>query len=161
MTSRGTPNGQNTQLLNGVNVNDPAAQGFSMNYYIPSAFENVQVSTGAQDIAVGTGGILINMVTKSGTNRFSGQALQTYQGEKTEDSNITQKFLNAGLRPNGNSTALITNTNVQGGGPLVRNKLFYFGSFNYQATHVKVRCFRRSSLLHRIAAQGHEQRRLH
>src|SRR6185503_19398828 len=70
MSARGTPNAQNTQLLNGVNVNDPAAQGFSMNYYIPSAFENIQVSTGAQDIAVGTGGVLINMVTKSGTNTF-------------------------------------------------------------------------------------------
>src|SRR5205085_2311981 len=28
LSSRGTPNAQNTQLLNGVNVNDPAAQGF-------------------------------------------------------------------------------------------------------------------------------------
>lgn len=141
MSSRGTPNAQNTQLLNGVNVNDPAAQGFTMNYYIPSAFENIQVSTGAQDISVGTGGILINMVTKSGTNRFSGQALQTYQGARTEGSNINTTFLNAGLRPNGNSTALITNSNVQAGGPLMKNKLFYFGSWNFQATHVKVPLF--------------------
>src|SRR6267142_133371 len=40
MSSRGTPNGQNTQMLNGVNVNDPAAQGFAMSYYIPTVFEN-------------------------------------------------------------------------------------------------------------------------
>jgi carboxypeptidase family protein/TonB-dependent receptor-like protein len=141
MTARGTPNGQNTQLLNGVNVNDPAAQGFSMNYYIPSAFENVQVSSGAQDISVGTGGILINMVTKSGTNRFSGMGLQTYQSDKTEATNIDASLQSAGLRPLANSTALITNTNLQAGGPLVQNKLFYFGSFNYQATHVNVAGF--------------------
>jgi hypothetical protein len=30
LSARGTPNGQNTQVLNGVNVNDPAAQGFAM-----------------------------------------------------------------------------------------------------------------------------------
>ena len=58
-TSRGTPNAQNTQMLNGVNVNDPSAQGFSMNYYDPSSFENIQVSSGAQDIAVGTAGVFI------------------------------------------------------------------------------------------------------
>src|SRR4029078_11859942 len=138
MSARGTPNAQNTQLLNGVNVNDPAAQGFSMNYYIPSAFENIQVSSGAQDISVGTGGVFINMVTKSGTNSFSGQALQTYQGKRTQSNNVDQDLLNAGFRPDSNSTELITNTNVQAGGPLLHNRLFYFGSANYQATHVKV-----------------------
>jgi hypothetical protein len=138
LSSRGVPNAQNTQLLNGVNVNDPAAQGFSMNYYIPSAFENIQVSSGAEDISVGTGGVFINMVTKSGTNYFSGQALQTYQGKATQSSNVDSTLLNAGFRPDSNSTSLISNTNVQAGGPLIANKLFYFGSFNFQATHVKV-----------------------
>ncbi|HET7694731.1 MAG TPA: TonB-dependent receptor [Vicinamibacterales bacterium] len=138
MSARGTPNAQNTQLLNGVNVNDPAAQGFSMNYYIPSAFENIQVSTGAQDISVGTGGVFINMVTKSGTNRFTGQGLQTYQGKRTQSKNIDRDLLLAGFRPDANSTELISNSNFQAGGPLLQNRLFYFGSVNYQATHVKV-----------------------
>ena len=138
MTARGTPNAQNTQLLNGVNVNDPAAQGFSMNYYIPSAFENIQVSTGAQDISIGTGGVLINMVTKSGTNAFRGEVLQTYQGKRTQSNNVDSTLLNAGFRPDANSTELITNSNVQIGGPVLKNKMFFFGSANYQATHVKV-----------------------
>src|SRR5436190_1440444 len=109
-----------------------------MNYYVPTVFEDVQVSTGAQDISVGTGGILINMVTKSGTNRFSGSALQTYQSKNTQSDNIDDALKQAGLRPNANATDLITNSNFQAGGPLVQNKLFYFGSINYQATHVSV-----------------------
>src|SRR5262249_39592427 len=127
MSARGTPNGQNTQLLNGVNVNDPAAQGFSMNYYIPSAFENIQVSTGAQDISVGTGGVLINMVTKSGTNAIRGLALQTYQGKRTQGQNVDTALLNAGFRPDSNSTELISNSNFQMGGPIMKNKMFFFG----------------------------------
>ncbi len=138
LSARGTPNAQNTQVLNGVNVNDPAAQGFAMYYYVPTTLENIQVSTGGQDIAVGTGGVFINMVTKSGTNRFSGMALQTYQGAPTQSSNIDEPLLQAGLRPDANSTELLTNTNVQAGGPLLRNRVFYFGTFNYQATHVNV-----------------------
>jgi hypothetical protein len=141
LSARGTPNAQNTQMLNGVNVNDPAAQGFAMYYYVPTTLENVQVSTGAQDIAVGTGGVFINMVTKSGTNRFSGFALQTYQGRATQSRNVDSELRQAGIRPDANSTEILTNTNFQVGGPLVRNKLFYFGTFNFQATHIKVPSF--------------------
>lgn len=141
-TSRGTPNAQNTQMLNGVNVNDPSAQGFSMNYYDPSSFENIQVSSGAQDISVGTAGVFINMVTKSGTNKFSGQALFTCQGNckiaKTQANNIDAPLLNAGFRSESNAVDYITNSNAQLGGPLLKNKLFFFGSFNYQPTHVNV-----------------------
>jgi Carboxypeptidase regulatory-like domain/TonB-dependent Receptor Plug Domain len=141
MSARGTPNAQNTQMLNGVNVNDPAAQGFSMNYYIPSAFENIQVSTGAQDIAVGTGGVFINMVTKSGTNQYTGQGLQTYQGRPTQSENVDAPLLQSGFRPDANSTELITNSNAQMGGPILKNKMFFFGSLNYQATNIKVAGF--------------------
>jgi hypothetical protein len=138
LSARGTPNAQNTQMINGVNVNDPAAQGFAMYYYVPTTLENIQVSSGAQDIGVGTGGVFINMVTKSGTNRYTGSALQTYQGRSTQSTNVDTELRQAGLRPDANSTELINNTNVQVGGPLVQNKLFFFGTFNFQATHVKV-----------------------
>jgi|SoiMethySBSTD1v2_1073268.scaffolds.fasta_scaffold11922_4 hypothetical protein len=138
MTARGTPNGQNTQMLNGVNVNDPAAQGFAMIYYTPSTFENIQVSSGAQDISVGTGGIFMNMVTKSGTNRLSGMGLQTYQGQETQWDNIDTALKNQGFRPEANAVDYITNTNGQVGGPIKKNKVFFFASGNYQSTHVNV-----------------------
>jgi hypothetical protein len=141
MSARGTPNGQNTQMLNGINVNDPAAQGFAMYYYVPTTLENVQVSTGAQDISVGTGGVFINMVTKSGSNRLSGFALQTYQGRGTQSRNVDDGLRQSGIRPDANSTELVNNTNFQIGGPLISSKLFYFGTFNFQATHVKVPSF--------------------
>lgn len=137
-TARGTPNSQNVQLLNGVNVGDPAAIGYSMNYYDPSSFQNIQVSSGAQDISMGTSGVVINMVTKSGTNVFAGQFLQTYQGDNTQWDNIDTTLKNAGFRPDANGVHYITNTNGQAGGPLVKNKMFYFGSLNFQPTHVRV-----------------------
>jgi hypothetical protein len=138
MTARGTPNAQNTQMLNGVNVNDPAAQGFSMTYYTPATFENIQVSSGSQDITVGTLGVFMNMVTKSGTNHNSGMGLQTYQGGPTQWDNIDTTLKNQGLRPEANAVDYIVNSNGQFGGPIKKNSLFYFGSLNYQATHVNV-----------------------
>jgi hypothetical protein len=137
-TSRGTPNSQNVQLVNGVNVGDPAAIGFSMNYYEPATFENVQVTTGAQDISMGTSGTLINMVTRSGTNRFGGQFGGTYQGKPTQWDNVDEGLKRAGFRPEAQAVDYISNANVQAGGPLVQNRLFYFGNLNNQQTHVNV-----------------------
>src|SRR5688500_16894030 len=137
-TSRGTPNAQNVQLVNGVNVGDPAAIGFSMNYYEPATFENVQVTTGAQDISMGTSGTLINMVTRSGTNQFSGQTGGTYQGKPTQWDNVDETLKQAGFRPEAQAVDYISNANVQAGGPLVQNRLFYFGNLNNQQTHVNV-----------------------
>jgi hypothetical protein len=137
-TARGTPNAQNVQLINGSNVGDPAAIGFSMNYYDPNSFENIQVSTGSQDISMGTSGVVVNLVSKSGTNVFSGLGLYTYQGDKTQWDNIDPTLKAQGFRPNANAVDYITNTNVQAGGPAIKNKLFYFGSLNFQPTHVRV-----------------------
>ena len=138
LSARGTSNSQNTQMLNGVNVGDPAAIGFAGYYYDPSAFEDIQIQSGAQDISVPTSGVFINMVTKSGTNRVSGATLVTYQGEGTQWDNIDDTLKHQGLRPNANAVKFITNANFNVGGPLRKNKLFYFGSFNDQRTHVNV-----------------------
>lgn len=144
MTSRGVPNGQNTQMLNGVNVNDPAAQGFSMNYYVPAALDNIQVSTAAEDISIGTAGVFINMVTKSGSNHFGGSAMATCQGKcgvNTQGSNVDTSQQDLGIRAGSNGTNILTNTNFQIGGPILRNKLFFFDSTNFQAIHVGVTAF--------------------
>jgi hypothetical protein len=136
ITARGTGNGQNTQMLNGVNVGDPAAIGFAGYYYDPSSFQDIQVSSGANDISAPTGGVLINMVTKSGTNRLSGQVLDTYQGKHTQWDNIDSTLQQNGVRPHGAAVDYIKNFNLNAGGPILKNKVFYFGALNDQRTAV-------------------------
>jgi hypothetical protein len=136
ITARGTGNDQNTQMLNGVNVGDPAAIGFAGYYYDPSSFQDIQVSSGANDITAPTGGVLINMVTKSGSNRLTGQVLDTYQGKKTQWDNIDASLQQNGVRPKGAAVDYIKNFNVNAGGPIVKNKVFYFAAVNDQRTAV-------------------------
>jgi hypothetical protein len=136
ITARGTGNGQNIQMLNGVNVDDPAAIGFAGYYYDPSALQDIQISSGANDITVPTGGVLINMVSKSGTNRFTGQVLDTYQGKSTQWDNIDADLQQLGIRPNGSAVDYIKNFNLQAGGPILKNRLFYFAALNDQRTAV-------------------------
>ena len=137
-TSRGTGSAQNVQMVNGVNVGDPGAIGASMNYYEASTFENVQVTTGAQDISMGTSGTLINMVTRSGSNRFAGQFLSTYQGKGTQWDNIDENLKLKGFRPEAQAVGYISNVAGQAGGPILANRLFYFANLQEQRTHVNV-----------------------
>ena len=53
-------------------ITDMAANGASPTYFDFDAFEEINVSTGGDDLKVATGGIGINFVTKRGTNAFHG-----------------------------------------------------------------------------------------
>jgi hypothetical protein len=69
----------------------------------------VQVSTGAHDITVPTGGVFLNMVTKSGGNHWAGTGTLTWLSDSTQarnDHNPTlQKY---GIRPDSNTATKVS-----------------------------------------------------
>lgn len=60
--------------VDGVNVTDQAAVGASPSYYDFGAIEEIQVTTGGNDVSQMTGGVGINIVTKRGSNDIKGSA---------------------------------------------------------------------------------------
>ena len=136
--ARGTSSAQNSQYLNGINVGDPAAIGAAGYYYDYDAFEDIQVSTGAHDITVPTSGVFLNMVTKSGGERWAGRSTFTWLGDATQSQNIDDELLRYGFRPNTNEVDFVSDINVSGGGPLIARRLRMFGSFRDWRVHVNV-----------------------
>jgi hypothetical protein len=136
--ARGTTSGQNSQYLNGINVGDPAAIGAAGYYYDFDAFEEIQVSTGAHDITVPTSGVFLNMVTKSGGDRWAGKGTFTWLGDSTQTQNIDDELLRYGFRADTNSVDFVSDVNVSGGGPLIERKLRMFASFRDWRVHVNV-----------------------
>ena len=138
-SARGTTSAQNTSFLNGVNVGDPAAIGAAGFYYDIDAFDDIQVSTGAHDITVPTSGVFLNMITKTGGSRWNGGTTFTWTGDSLQGRNdhdpILQKY---GFRPDGNTSDFVSDINVSAGGPLVQNKLRFFGSFRDWRVHQNV-----------------------
>ena len=138
-SARGTTSGQNTSFLNGVNVGDPAAIGAAGFYYDFDAFDDIQVSTGAHDITVPTSGVFLNMITKTGGNKWNGGATFTWTGDSLQGRNDTDPTLQKyGFRPDGNTSDFVSDVNVTAGGPLVQNKLRFFGSFRDWRVHQNV-----------------------
>jgi hypothetical protein len=138
-SARGTASAQNTSFLNGINVGDPAAIGAAGFYYDFDAFDDIQVSTGAHDITVPTSGVFLNMITKTGGNRWNGSTTFTYTNDGLQGRNDTDPTLQKyGFRPGGNTSDFVSDINVAAGGPLVQNKVRFFGSFRDWRVHQNV-----------------------
>src|SRR5205085_5525760 len=119
-SARGTNSSQNTSFLNGVNVGDPAAIGAAGFYYDIDAFDDIQVSTGAHDITVPTSGVFLNMITKTGGNKWNGSTTLTWLGSSTQARNDHDPaFQRYGIRPDSDTSNFVSDINVTGGGPLV------------------------------------------
>src|SRR2546421_121369 len=103
-SARGTVSQQNSQFLNGVNVGDPAAIGAAGYYYDFDAFDDIQASTGAHDITVPTSGVFLNMITKTGGDRWHGGPTFTWTGDTLQGRNDRNPDLQKdGFRPRGDT----------------------------------------------------------
>ena len=135
--SRGASTGNNKWSIDGVDITDMSATGSSPIYYDFDMLEEMQVTTGGADVTQQTGGVGINLVTKSGTDRFKGNARALVTDDKFEDDNITPELKAAGA----GSGAPIQNIKDYGfdvGGPIVKSKLWYWGSYGAQDVKVGV-----------------------
>ena len=95
-SSRGTSWGQNSYYLNGVNVSCPAALGASGYYYDYDSFEEIQVETGSHPASVNAPGVYLNMVTKTGSNEFTGAVGAFYQNDATQFDNFSSQLESQG-----------------------------------------------------------------
>jgi hypothetical protein len=135
-----TPARALTTNINGTNRNtnstrvDGATNQFTWlphhTLYVAPAetIASVNVSTGSFSADQGlAGGAAVTVITKSGTNRLQGSAFAFYTDQRLRAQTYFAKRNNTPKSP--------TNHHIDGatlGGPIVRNKLFYFGAFEGQ-----------------------------
>ena len=120
-------------VLDGAMHND-AYDNLNMPFPFPDALQEFRVATSGLSADNGVhSGASVNAVTKSGTNRFSGNVFEFLRDGKF---NATDPF--AAVGKDGKRVSDGLNRNQYGGtigGPLLRDKLFFFGA--YQATRTR------------------------
>ena len=121
-------------LLDGAMHNNPQ-DNLNLPLPFPDALQEFSVATSGLSAQHGMhSGAAVNAVTKSGTNRFSGNAFEFLRDKQF---NATNPFALVG--PDGKRKDDGLRRNQFGGtlgGPIVRNKLFFFGA--YQGTAVRI-----------------------
>ena len=120
--------------LDGAMHNDVQNDG-GLPLPFPDAMQEFRVATSGLSAQNGMhAGAAVNAVTKSGTNRFSGNAFEFLRDRRF---NATKPFAATG--PDGKRLDDGLRRNQYGGtlgGPIVRDRLFFFGA--YQGTNVRV-----------------------
>jgi hypothetical protein len=115
--------------IDGTVVNWPGAGGGStMLYYDQGMFEEVNYQTSAIPAEVMTGGIFLNMVTKSGSNPWRGDLKYFFSDTDSWQSNNDAAARAAGLA-GGVPVTRLYDFNAAGGGRIVRDRLWLNGSY--------------------------------
>lgn len=127
-SSRGGSPSQNVYSLNSANTTDPEALGASSMYYSIDSLEEIGVSTAAHDVEIQSPGVVLNMVSKTGSNDWHGGAKIFYENEAFVSSNVTdeQRARGAG---EGNPNNLLADFSAQLGGPIIRDRAWFFIDF--------------------------------
>src|SRR3954447_20278387 len=134
---------QATWNMDGMAITDMSALGSSPTYYDFDAFEEMQVSTGGTDASIATGGVVLNRVTRRGTNEWRGSARYYVDDKNTQgDLSISQSDLGQAGPWNGNHAQTsfsqgnrIDHNQEYGaeiGGPVLRDHLWIWGSYSRQ-----------------------------
>ena len=129
--SRGASTGNNKWSIDGVDITDMAATGASPIYYDFDMLEEMQVTTGGADVSQQTGGVGINLVTRSGTDRLRGSGRVYITDEQFQGDNINDELRAQGA----GSGAPIQNIQDYGfevGGPIKKGRAWFWGSYGTQ-----------------------------
>ena len=119
--------GNNAQWnLDGVNISDPSAVGASPMYWDFDMIEEMNIQTAANDVTAVTGGININFVTPRGGNKLRGGARFYLTDKSFQSDNLTSELRTLELA--GNKVRSVYDYGFNVGGPIVRDKLWFWGS---------------------------------
>jgi hypothetical protein len=119
--------------LEGGSITDLSSNS-SPSYFNFDSFEQIQVTTGGGDVSVQSSGLSINLVSKSGSNVFKGTAVATFENDSMQANNVTPQLFYAGSSGllSGNPIQKIGVYSVEYGGPIMRNRLWWWAAADKQ-----------------------------
>jgi len=120
--------GNNSFILDGVDIQSPQSSGSSTIYFDLDAFEEMTITTGGSDVTSQTGGVVLNMVTRRGGNKLSLAGRFYLADQLFQAENITAALKAEGL-PGINKIRRNQDYGFNIGGPLIKDKVWFWGSY--------------------------------
>jgi len=131
--SKGTRPQDAVWTMDGVAITDMTLTGAAPTYFNYDNFDAIHVTTAGQPITQPTGGVGLNFVVKRGTNLFHGSARGYFDGQSMEASNVPDELRAAGVTPaTADHNKQISDYGFDLGGPIVRDKAWFYGSYSVQ-----------------------------
>ena len=122
--ARGAGQAQQSITLDGADVASAQNATAGLTNVSTEALADTEIKISGLDASTPMAfGAIVNMVTKSGTNSFHGSAALSYQPMSWNGNNLTGGTAQ--------STSMLQ-PDVSLGGPIVTNRLWFFGAYRYQ-----------------------------
>src|SRR5204863_7147985 len=128
--------------LEGGMITDLSSNSSAL-YYNFDSFDQIQVTSGGGDVSVQASGLSINLVTKSGSNVFKGSFNGTFENDTMQGDNVTKALFDAGGNGflSGNPLHKIGVFSVEAGGPIKKDKVWFWGAYDRQDINVGITNF--------------------
>jgi hypothetical protein len=91
-------------------------------------YEEAQITTAAKGADAMNPGLTMNLVVKSGSNRFKGLGSANYQSGDFQSKNITPELVAKGYAPGVNKFTKLQDYYGEVGGPILRDRLWFYAS---------------------------------
>ena len=118
---------QTSLLMDGMIINGLQGDGAIQTYTNDAGNQEMVYQTGGGNVDSPTGGVKINLVPKEGGNRFSGSIFQGYESDALQSNNLTDRLASRGVK-SVDKIGKYNDTNVTFGGPIKKDRLWFFGS---------------------------------
>ncbi len=126
--------GQVRVLIEGINTTEgTGAAGFYFDY---SSLEEVFLGVQGQSSEMPNPGVQSQFIAKSGGNQFNGEYYLDWYNNALQGSNIPDAVIARGIRPHSNEMDKYYDTAINVGGPIKRDKLWWFGTYRTQKNAV-------------------------
>jgi hypothetical protein len=93
------------------------------------SFEEAQITTASKGADAMNPGLSMNLVIKSGGNQFRGSGMAQYQNGDMQSKNVSQELLDLGYAPGTNKFTSLRDLYGEIGGPILRDRLWFYGSY--------------------------------
>jgi Carboxypeptidase regulatory-like domain/TonB-dependent Receptor Plug Domain len=137
--AKGASDSQNTWNMDGIAITDMGSLGSSPTYYDFDMFQEMQVTTGGADPANPTPGVQLNFVLRSGTSNWRASSRFYFENDSLQSDNLSDDL--RGELNGYNRIGEYKDWGFEGGGPLIRNKLFAWGAYGKTEPEIRVFSF--------------------
>ncbi len=126
--------GQVRVLIEGINTTEgTGGAGFYFDY---ASLEEAFLGTSGQSAEMPNPGVQSQFLAKSGGNTFNGEYYLDWYNNSLQGSNIPDDVIARGIREHSNEIQGYYDTAIQAGGPITRDKIWWFGTYRTQKNEI-------------------------
>jgi hypothetical protein len=132
----GSRAGDSLVMVDGMPIiNGSGAGGLQYGNYLSNGMaQEITFQTDSHSAEFERASVYSNFIPKEGSNQFKGYFSSRFTNDSLESDNLSQAYIDRGLK-SGSKVNKIWDANPAGGGPIIKDKMWIYGSYRHWGTY--------------------------